>query len=247
MPLLITFLLGLFILLGAFITKLTNDHRKVEQVSIAVAFGALTTLALADLLPEAQEHLESSPFMPLIIIVCILAGIGVLRLLDHFIPDHDDETITAHHDCSENNTLHIGIMTTIAVTLHNLIEGMTVYSVSAESLQAGLLVALGVGLHNVPMGMIIFATLEQETRGKKAALMSAAILSTFVGGLLMNSLWFAIDDFAVGILISLTLGMIAYLVLFELLPHMVHSESKKTAITGAIIGMAIVLVSVSLG
>lgn len=246
MPLLITFLLGLFILMGALIAKIAPNHRKVEQVSIAVAFGALTTLALADLLPEAQEHLEDAPLMPLVIIACILVGIGILRLLDRFIPDHDDETIMAHHDCSESNALHIGIMTTIAVTLHNLIEGMTVYSVSAESLQAGLLVALGVGLHNVPMGMIIFATLNQETKGKKAALMAAAAFSTFVGGLLMNSLWFAIDDFAVGILISLTLGMIAYLVLFELLPHMIHSESKKTAITGAIIGMVIVLVSVSL-
>lgn len=247
MALLITFLLGLFILLGAAITRATHNHHMIEQVSIAVAFGALATLALTDLLPEAVENLGESPWMPLIIVVCILIGIGILRGLDHFIPDHDDERLASHHECTEDNALHIGIMTAIAVTLHNLIEGMTVYSVAAESLQSGLLVALGVGLHNIPMGMIIYATLQQETRNKKIALMAAVTLSTFVGGLAMHSLWFAIDPFQVGILIALTLGMIAYLVLFELLPHLLHSESKKTAGLGVIIGVAIVLVSASLG
>jgi ZIP family zinc transporter len=247
MALLITFLLGLFIVLGAAITVFSHDHHHVEQFSVALAFGALATLALADLLPEALEHLGESSATPILIIICMAVGIGVLKVIDHFVPDHDNKQLATDHNCSENNVMHIGIMTTVAVSLHNLIEGMTVYSVAAESLQSGLLIALGVGLHNIPMGMVIFSTLQSEPRGKRIALMACACLSTFVGGLAMNCLWFAIDDFQVGLLIALTLGMIAYLVIFELLPHLMHTHNKKLAAAGVIIGVAVVLVSVSLG
>lgn len=245
MALLITFLLGLFIILGALITRLTRNHHLVEQFSVALAFGALATLALTDLLPEAIEHLGATPSSAFLIIVCMAVGIGVLKIIDHFVPDHDNKSLTADHNCSEDNVMHIGIMTTVAVSLHNLIEGMTVYSVAAESLQSGLLVALGVGLHNIPMGMVIFSTLQHESRSKKIVLMACASLSTFVGGLAMNSLWFAIDDFQVGLLIALTLGMIAYLVVFELLPHLTHAHNKKLAVLGVIIGVAVVLISAS--
>lgn len=243
MALLITFLLGLFILLGALITKVTDNHHLVEQFSVALAFGALATLALTDLLPEAVENLGETPVTAVIIVACMAVGVGVLKLIDRFVPDHDNKQLTAEHQCSEDNVMHIGIMTTVAVSLHNLIEGMTVYSVAAESVQSGLLVALGVGLHNIPMGMIIFSTLEHESLGKRVALMACAALSTFVGGLAMNSLWFAINDFQVGLLIALTLGMIAYLVVFELLPHLMHAHNKKLAALGVIIGVAVVLAS----
>lgn len=247
MALLITFLLGLFIVLGALITVFSHDHHHVEQFSVALAFGALATLALADLLPEALEHLGESAATPVLIIICMAVGIGVLKIIDRFVPDHDSKQLTTDHTCSEDNVMHIGVMTTVAVSLHNLIEGMTVFSVAAESLPSGLIIALGVGLHNIPMGMVIFSTLQSEPRGKRIALMACACLSTFAGGLAMNCLWFAIDDFQVGLLIALTLGMIAYLVVFELLPHLMHTHNKKLAATGVIIGVAVVLVSVSLG
>lgn len=242
MGLLLTFLLGLFILVGVAIVHICHGrHHTIENFSIALACGTMTALVFADLLPEAIEHLEEGP-TAIVIIVCIAAGVGVLKILDHFIPDHDGER-SLNHECTEGNVTHIGIITTVAVTLHNLIEGMAVYSVAAESFETGLLMALGVGLHNIPMGIIIASTLEHERLSRRIGFLATASLSTFAGGLVMFLAWGAISDFAIGILISLTLGMIVYIVAFELVPHMIHTRKWGLSALGVVLGVAIVLVS----
>lgn len=66
--------------------------------------------------------------------------------LDRFIPGHDSEH-AGHPDCSDGDVIHIGIVSTIAIVIHNVIEGMAVYSMVEESIRVGLLMALGVGIH----------------------------------------------------------------------------------------------------
>ncbi len=200
----------------------------------------MTALALTDLMPEAVENLGNDNMY--VMYFGVAAGILVLKLLDRFIPDHDSVR-GFDHQCTDANVIHIGIISSVAIILHNVIEGMAVYSISSESLHLGLLVSIGVGLHNVPMGMVIYSTLSREKRGRKIALLLAAALSTFVGGLLMKMMWSMIDDFITGILISLTMGMIVYIVLFELLVHLMHTKNKLLSAAGVAIGVAIILVS----
>ena len=191
-----------------------------------------------DLIPEMLEHMEGVSFIWIILLVIL--GIGVLKGLDFFVPDHDDHD--GPHKCSEENLVHIGIVSLIAIVLHNIIEGMAVYSLSVESIKTGLLVALGVGLHNIPMGMVIASTMENDNKKRKIISYSLAILSTFIGGLLMRFIHSFISDMVIGILICITLGMILYIVLFELIPHILHSKKKKVSIIGIVIGIIIILI-----
>ncbi len=240
MALSVTFFLGIFIMVGAVIARQAKNKALVEQLSISIAFGTMTALALTELMPEAVENLGNDNMY--VMYFGVAAGILVLKLLDRFIPDHDSVR-GFDHQCTDANVIHIGIISSVAIILHNVIEGMAVYSISSESLHLGLLVSIGVGLHNVPMGMVIYSTLSREKRGRKIALLLAAALSTFVGGLLMKMMWSMIDDFITGILISLTLGMIVYIVLFELLVHLMHTKNKLLSAAGVAIGVAIILVS----
>ena len=200
----------------------------------------MVTLVIIDLIPEMLEHMEGVSIIFLILL--ILLGVVLLKVLDFFIPEHDHEH-SLHHDCSEENLVHIGIISLVAIVLHNVIEGMAVYSLSIESLKTGMLVALGVGLHNIPMGMIIASTLEHEKNNVKIIAYLLASLSTFLGGLIMVLVSSIITDFVIGILISITLGMILYIVLFELLPHVLHGEKKMQSFVGVLIGVIIIIVS----
>ena len=139
--------------------------------------------------------------------------------------------------------MHIGIMSSIAVLLHNMIEGMAVYSLTIESVRVGLLVALGVGLHNIPMGMIIAATLEHEPKKVRWSILSVAVVSTFIGGLLMFALSSLMTDFVIGLLISLTLGMLLYIIVFELIPHLLHGQNKVRSLLFALAGVCLILIS----
>ena len=240
MALTITLFLGIFIMAGAFIARQVKNKAFLEQFSISVAFGTMSTLAATDLFPEALENVGSGNMH--VVLICAAAGIIMLKILDLFIPDHDSVR-GFDHDCTEANVIHIGIISSVAIILHNVIEGMAVYSIAEESIELGLLVSLGVGLHNVPMGMVIYSTLRGRNRMRKIAFLLAAALSASAGGLLMKLLWSRIDDFAVGVLISLTLGMIVYIVFFELLTHLKHAKNRKLSLTGTAIGVALILIS----
>ena len=240
MNLLITLLLGAFIILGALAVHLFKRHELIELVSIAFACGTMVMLVFLDLLPEAIEAVGGSKWY-LVVIFAVL-GVLLLKLLDHWVPDHDDAH-GLHHECTEENVMHIGIMSSVAVLLHNMIEGMAVYGMAMESTRMGLLVALGVGLHNIPMGMIITATLEHESRKFRWTVLAIAAVSTFLGGLIMHLVSSAISPFLLGILIALTLGMLIYIIVFELIPHLLHSPNNKLSVLCALAGVVLILIS----
>lgn len=236
MGLLITFCLGIFIVIGAITAQRVINDRLIEELSISIAFGTMTALVFLELIPEAWEKLLGDKIS--LFLLCLAVGMIFLKCLDYFIPEHG-----SGHDDSEGNVIHIGIVSSIAIVVHNIIEGMAVYSMVKESVRMGLLMALGVGLHNIPMGMIIGSTLRNGKKSKMNKLLAFVSLSTFLGGLLMYFLWYLINDLVIGILISLTLGMIAYIEIFELIPHLVHSKNKKWSFFGAVLGMVIIIAS----
>ena len=203
--------------------------------------------SLKFILIKLSSHLESSFIFSKILlslfkISCFWSKYPILTLLDIFIPEHDHEHGLSH-ECTEENLLHIGIVSTIAIVLHNIIEGMAVYSITTESVKVGLLMALGVGLHNIPMGMVIYSTLKKEAKKKRILMIFLSTISTFIGGLLMTLISSLISDFVIGILLCLTLGMIIYIVFFELLPHVLHSKNKILSIIGILIGILIIVIS----
>ena len=136
MNLLIVFLLGIFFIIGFLIIKFVKNTKTIEILSISIALGTMASLIVIELIPEMLEHMEGVNIF--VIIALIIAGILILKLLDLFVPEHDHEH-TLHHDCSESNLTHIGIVSLIAIILHNIIEGMAVYSILNESFKTSYL------------------------------------------------------------------------------------------------------------
>jgi Predicted divalent heavy-metal cations transporter len=246
-PLLLTLLAGLFILGGTFLGFFIKNNKKFINFSIGVALGVIGSLIIFELIPEAYEHLELSSEVRTILMLVIIAAIGflVMNIMDKFIPHHHHESKHNHKhkddECHNSHLGHVGILTTVALLLHNIIEGMTLYVTATTSLTTGYLLCVGIGLHNIPLGIIIASTLNS----KKQIFISSIflVLSTFFGGLIMNLLN-PIDDFLVGILISLTLGMLIYIAVMELLNQIIHSKEKKISIVGILVGIVILIISV---
>jgi len=249
--LLFTLGLGLFILIGAGVVFLTKNNDKFVEFSISIAFGVMSSLALFELIPETIELFStkySTQKSLILVIICVLIGIFLLRLLDLFIPDHDDHD--HHHKVSDKNRMHhIGFVSSIALVLHNIIEGMAIYGTVTTSLKLGLLVSIGVGLHNIPLGMVITSTFYKANNDKKKTFGVVLLisLSTFLGGVIMYFLaGKIISDIFLAILLSITLGMLIYILIFELLPQIIHTKYKKESVSGIIIGLLLFLVSLFL-
>ena len=247
MELLFTLLVGLFTVLGTVLILFTNNNKKIVDFSISMAFGVMIMLGLFELLPESYEIITEHikvPFNIVVLILGIIIGIELLKILDKFVPDH-------HHDHKhdkehKHNLYHIGIISSVALILHNIIEGITLYNTLATSFQAGLAMCIGIGLHNIPIGMIITSTFYKKNNSKiKTLLISIGIsLSTFLGGI--SALYLkniTSNEFLEGVLLSITLGMIIYITLFELIGQIKEIKNKKIRYGGIILGIIILIIS----
>lgn len=241
--LLTTLLLGLFIIIGALIGLLASKKNKVVEFSIGLAFGVIVTLMLTDLIPEVVEYFGFSKIY--IALIGGVAGFYMLRILDNFIPDHHEHKMTEKEE--NENLIHIGVITSIALILHNVIEGMAVYSSCLSNSSLGVALTLGIGFHNIPLGMVIASSFFHSNKnlGKTLFTVFLVSLSTFLGGFIMYLLHLTeISTILLGVLLSLTLGMLVFIVIDELLPRIANIKKKKVAYMG--IGLGFVLLIISL-
>lgn len=227
----ITFLFGLTILLGTIIILLFKRKKKISELSISIAFSVLFCLIFLEVIPHTLEHIDY-----LSMIMYALIGFILLKLLDIFIPDHE-------HSNHKEHVFHIGLMSSIALIIHNFIEGMILYSTLNKNFNLGILLGIGIGLHNIPLGMVIGSTLKDAKYNKlKIILISLIIsLSTFVGSFVIYLIG-DISQYFIGVMFAITLGMLIYIVFFELLEHLKH-QNKNNNITGFIIGAIIICIS----
>ena len=242
--LVLTLVLGFFIIIGAFLMHIFENKERFLVISLSMAFGVMASLIFLELLPESFEIFNekySSIISIAMILIFSIIGFLILKILDKFIPDHEDD--------DEANSIHVGIVSSIAIILHNIIEGMAIYNTFNTSINLGILLSIGVGLHNIPLGMVLSSTFYKSLSNKKKSNVIIFLISTstFVGGLIMcifNNVFK--NEFIIGLLLSITVGMLVYINIIEILPKLIKSKDKKMIITSIIVGILILFVSVFL-
>ncbi len=230
MVVLVGLLAGAFFLLGAVVAKHARDRKRMEDYSVAIAFGALACVAAIDLAPEAMEAAEGLGW-PLAIGL-VVAGAAALILLDRAVPHH-------HSDDDEGGAARLSGMALVAVVVHNLTEGAAIYAIASQNLSAGIAFAVGVGMHNAPMGMLLYSAVERN-RARGITVLAVAALSPFVGGILAFTLGNVLSEAILGGVVCVALGMVAYMLLAELLPTMIQGGNPKRSILGVVIGVVFV-------
>lgn len=234
--LILTLLLGIYIIIGSLFVFLSKNSKKFVEVSISIALGVIVMLIILDILPETLEIFKT-PFMYGILLMLIVFGFAILVILDKFIPDHDDDLNTTKDD--NNNLKHIGFISACALMLHNIIEGMALYTTAMTDTKAAVMLSLGIGLHNIPLGMVVTSTLfrQKKDKNKTIPIMILVAISSFIGGLIMIIFNKYINELVVGILLAITLGMLLYIAIMELLPKVRHMKNKTDAIVSFLIGV----------
>lgn len=239
MGLIVTLIAGLFTLLGSIIIIKTSNSKRIVDFSVSIGFGVIISLIVFDLLPECFETINDKYNLIIsivIILILILIGILILKILDKFIPDHDTH--------NKNNLIHVGFITSLALIIHNFLEGMVIYTSFNNDHRFGILLGLGVSMHNIPLGMSITSFFYEKGKIKSIVPSLIVSLSTFIGGFVAFIFkGVLIDEFISGIILSITLGMLIYIILFELLPHIIEEKNKKNSVIGILLGILILLVS----
>ena len=228
----ITLLSGLSFFIGYLITKLIKDEKKLITFSVGFSFTIILGLIFTDLLPECLEFTDNK----LIILIFVILGILLLKVLDLFIPDHEHE-----HTKKKDHMEHIGLISTLALFIHNVIEGTAIYTATLSSISIGLFTSLGVSFHNIPLGIQISSLVKNKK--EKLTLLTILSLSSILGVIILKLFKITLTSYISGILISITLGMLIYIAFFELLCEIKENMKKKELLIGIITGIVLILVS----
>ena len=208
---------------------------KVQRALNGFASGVMVAASIWSLIIpaiEQSENLGKFSFFPAVI--GFWAGVLFLLLLDHVIPHLHQNGTQAEGPKSH---LQKTTMMLLAVTLHNIPEGMAVgvvyagyLSGNAEISAAGALaLSLGIAIQNFPEGAIISMPLRAEGMKKSKAFMSgtlSGIVEPVGAALTVLAAHFILP--AIPYLLSFAAGAMLYVVVEELIPEM--SQGKHSNI-----------------
>jgi len=139
-----------------------------------------------------------------------------------------------------------GWLVVIALTIHNIPEGVAVLFSTVGDSVFGLLLALATAIHNIPEGLAIAAPIYASTGKKSTALLYTAIagLAEPVGAIIC---YFAFQQYitqqTIYYVFALVSGIMVYISFDELLPSCLSQGEDHTAVAGIMTGMAALAVS----
>ncbi len=209
-------------------------------VMVAASIWSLIVPAI-----DQSSNMGRLAFMPAFI--GFWFGILFLLLLDHVIP-HFHVGI----EQAEGPKSHLTktVMLVLAVTLHNIPEGMAVGVVYAGLLNgsgnitvgAALALALGIAIQNFPEGAIISMPLYSEGKSKPKAfwlgVLSGAVEPVF-GGLTVVLAGLVVP--AMPYLLSFAAGAMLYVVVEELIPEMSAGEHSNIGVVAFAFGFSLMM------
>lgn len=197
--------------------------RMVQRSLIGFAAGVMVAASIWSLIIPAMEQsgsMGSFAFVPAVI--GFWCGILFLLILDNIIPHLH---INAQKSEGPKSRLAKTTMMVLAVTLHNIPEGMAVgvvyagvFSGSAEITAGGALaLSLGIAIQNFPEGAIISMPLHANGKSRKRAFLDGALSGAVepVGAVLTILLAGSLIP-AMPYLLSFAAGAMMYVVVEEL-------------------------------
>ena len=241
---------------AAFVFVMKKEMNVLLQKALAgFAAGVMVAASIWSLLIPAMEQSEGMgrlAFVPAV--VGFLFGIFFLLLLDHVIPHLHLGSEEAEGPKSK---LQKTTMLVLAVTLHNIPEGMAVGVVYAGYLSGStgmtvmgaLVLATGIAIQNFPEGAIISMPLRAEGMSKKRAFASGALSGIVEPVAALITILAA--EFMIPILpylLSFAAGAMLYVVVEELIPEMSEGKHSKLGTIFFAVGFCVMMIlDVALG
>ena len=230
----------------------------VQRALTGFAAGVMVAASIWSLIVPAIEQSAAKgrwAFLPAFIGFWL--GILFLLLLDHVIPHLHRNIDQAEQAEGPKNHLSRTIMMVLAVTLHNIPEGMAVGVVYAgllsgsANITAGgaLALALGIAIQNFPEGAIISMPLFTEGKSKTQSfwlsVLSGAVEPLFRG---LTILIASLVVPAMPYLLTFAAGAMLYVVVEELIPEMSTGNHSNIGVVFFAIGFSLMMaLDVALG
>ena len=254
------FLLTLFAGLSTGLGTIFAFNKKIKQetllsFALGLSAGVMIYVSFVEIFPKAYDALSSSFDAEVAYIYTTLAfffGMGVIALIDYLIPDQenphefiDDQT----GKCKKKKLMRLGMFSALAIAIHNFPEGLATFIGALEDPTLGISIAIAIAINNIPEGIAVAVPIYHASGSKKKAI-GYTILSglaepigAIIGYVLLRSIF---TETTFGLLFASVAGIMVYISLDELLPAAEKYGKHHLSISGLVLGMAIMALSLIL-
>ena len=221
---------------------------KIQKILAGFASGVMIAAAFWSLLQPAIQTYEEGDFRQwLVPAIGFVLGVGFMLLLDYLIPHihlHGEEEGIQGKKISKTAKFFL------AVTLHNIPEGLAVGVVLAGIIgggitnpQALIVLAIGIAIQNFPEGMIVSMPLKEEGMSKFKAFGLGALSGVVEP--LASLIALAITSLIVIILpytLAFAAGVMVYVVVEELIPEASQDGHSNLGVIGFTVGFIVMMI-----
>jgi zinc and cadmium transporter len=230
--LLSAFIISLGSIAGIFTLSLKKEHlSQILLFLVSLSAGTLMGGAFLHLLPEAVENLQ-----PLILFSTVLLAFVMFFLIEKIFH-------WRHCHKGECDVHSFGTMNLIGDSIHNFIDGLIIAATFSSSIHLGIITTVAVALHEIPQEIGDFGVLLYSGFNRRKALLanfavaSTAFLGVLVGFYITDHL-----DNLIAYLIPFAAGGFIYIAASDLMPEIrKETNLKKSLISFGtfILGVAI--------
>jgi ZIP family zinc transporter len=240
---------------GAIVFFTKRSNTKFLSVSLGFSAGVMIYVSLVEMFREADEMLQAAMGPKpgnMAAVLAFFGGMLLIAIIDRLVPcEENPHEITCPveqpDDIKDKHKLkRTGIMTALAIAIHNFPEGIASFVSATQSLQLAIPIVVAIAIHNIPEGISVAAPIFYATGSRRKAMFWSFLsglsepLGALVGYLILLPF---MNDIIYGILFAAVAGIMVFISLDELLPSAEVYGEHHLSIYGLVSGMAVMALS----
>lgn len=213
--------------------------------SLGLSAGVMLYVSFVELIPDAFGGIGE-----LWGIYAFFAGMITMGIIDILIPDfenpHHYKQIGEKKTKVDKKLMRVGVLTAIAIAIHNFPEGLATFGSTLVNVELGLLITFAIAIHNIPEGISVSMPIYYATGDKKKAFIYSFLsgfsepVGAIVGFLILMPF---LSEWVLSFLLAFVAGIMVYISADELLPVAHEYGHGHCVILGLILGMFIMAAS----
>lgn len=254
----LTLLAGLSTGIGSLIALVSKKFSpRFLAASLGFSAGVMIYVSLVEIFADAKTSLITAYGTRTgywLTVASFFGGILLMGIIDKLVPSfenpHEIENIEEKAPLRKNRKLmRMGLFSALAITLHNLPEGLATFFGSLDNPALGISIAVAIAIHNIPEGIAVSMPIYYATGSRKKAFRYSFLsglaepVGALIGYFVFSSL---LSDTMFGVAFASVAGIMIYISLDELLPTAEKYGEHHIAIYGLICGMAVMALSLLL-
>jgi zinc transporter, ZIP family len=275
---LLTIMAGLSTGIGSAIAFVIKEKSiKFLTFSMGLAAGVMLYLSFMEMLPHASISISQNLAHPhdgtWYTLIAFFSGMLLVAAIDRLMPgihnphevrmknsdsllddnaqivDSPSNNLKETEEKNNKRLMRVGLMTAIALAIHNFPEGIATFVSALEDPHLGFTIAIAIALHNIPEGIAVSMPIYHATGDRKKAFMYSFVsgLVEPVGAILCYFLFMSfLTPLIMGILLASVAGIMVFISLDQLLPAAGKYGEHQMSTYGVVTGMLLMSVSLAL-